>query len=485
VGIILVSNRVAFPQANTPIQGGVASALLDAVEKSGAIWVGSSGRLSDDPRKQAFAEIRALGTGALATLDLPREHYTGFYEGFANSGLWPVLHSRPDLVRASEQDYASYCAINRTIARGLMRFNTDSLFWIHDYHFLTLGQELRRLGTTQPIGFFLHTPFPQRSIFAALPRHRELVKAMLAYDLLGFQTEEDQENFANYVKRELGLSVDADKSRIISTKTQLATFPIGIDAPAFAERATKAGARPEVARLRASLYGAKLAIGVDRIDYSKGLENRFRAFDQFIETNPRLKGELSLLQIATPSRSAIETYLRLQKDVARLVGEINGKHGEVDWVPIRYVNKGFDQLTLSGLYRTAQIGLVTPLHDGMNLVAKEYVAAQNPLDPGVLILSAFAGAAKQLDAALLVNPHDIEATSRAIGQALIMSADERRERWRSMMTKLEQSSLSSWFSDFVSALAGSSVQQRVLPAAKPERLPFKSGRMELATLESP
>jgi trehalose-6-phosphate synthase len=205
VGIILVSNRVAFPQANTPIQGGVASALLDAVEKSGAIWVGSSGRLSDDPRKQAFAEIRALGTGALATLDLPREHYTGFYEGFANSGLWPVLHSRPDLVRASEQDYASYCAINRTIARGLMRFNTDSLFWIHDYHFLTLGQELRRLGTTQPIGFFLHTPFPQRSIFAALPRHRELVKAMLAYDLLGFQTEEDQENFANYVKRELGL----------------------------------------------------------------------------------------------------------------------------------------------------------------------------------------------------------------------------------------------------------------------------------------
>ena len=485
MGIILVSNRVAFPQANTPIQGGVASALLDAVEKSGAIWVGSSGRLSDDPRKQAFAEIRALGTGALATLDLPREHYTGFYEGFANSGLWPVLHSRPDLVRASEQDYASYCAINRTMARGLMRFNTDSLFWIHDYHFLTLGQELRRLGTTQPIGFFLHTPFPQRSIFAALPRHRELVKAMLAYDLLGFQTEEDQENFANYVKRELGLSVDADKSRIISTKTQLATFPIGIDAPAFAERATKAGARPEVARLRASLYGAKLAIGVDRIDYSKGLENRFRAFDQFIETNPRLKGELSLLQIATPSRSAIETYLRLQKDVARLVGEINGKHGEVDWVPIRYVNKGFDQLTLSGLYRTAQIGLVTPLHDGMNLVAKEYVAAQNPLDPGVLILSAFAGAAKQLDAALLVNPHDIEATSRAIGQALIMSADERRERWRSMMTKLEQSSLSSWFSDFVSALTGSSVPQRVLSAAKPERLPFKSGRMELATLESP
>jgi trehalose 6-phosphate synthase len=485
VGIILVSNRVAIPQANVPIQGGVASALLEAVEKSGAIWVGSSGRLSDDPRKQAFAEIRALGTGALATLDLPGAHYAGFYEGFANSGLWPVLHSRPDLVRATEQDYDSYCAINRTMARGLMRFNADSLFWVHDYHFLTLGQELRRLGTTQPIGFFLHTPFPQRTIFAALPRHRELVKSMLSYDLIGFQTEEDQENFANYVKRELGLALDTDKSLIVSTKTRLAAFPIGIDAAAFADRATKAGGRPEVARLRASLHGAKLAIGVDRIDYSKGLENRFRAFDQFIQTNPRLKGELSLLQIAIPSRSAIETYSALQRDVARLVGEINGKHGEVDWVPIRYVNKGFDQLTLSGLYRTAQIGLVTPLHDGMNLVAKEYVAAQNPLEPGVLILSAFAGAAKQLDAALLVNPHDIEASSRAIGQALMMSADERRERWRAMMTKLEESSLGSWFSDFVSALAGSSTSPRALPAVQPERRPLKSGRRELATVESP
>jgi trehalose 6-phosphate synthase len=485
VGIILVSNRVAVPQANVPIQGGVASALLDAVEKSGAIWVGSSGRLSDDPRKQAFAEIRALGTGALATLDLPRAHYAGFYEGFANSGLWPVLHSRPDLVRATEQDYDSYCAINRTMARGLMRFNADSLFWIHDYHFLTLGQELRRLGTVQPIGFFLHTPFPQRSIFAGLPRHRELVKAMLAYDLIGFQTEEDQENFANYVKRELGLSISADKSLVLSTKTRLAAFPIGIDAPAFAERAMKAGARPEVARLRASLHGAKLAIGVDRIDYSKGLENRFRAFDQFIQSNPRLKGELSLLQIAIPSRSAIETYSRLQKDVAGLVGEINGKHGEVDWVPIRYVNKGFDQLTLSGLYRTAQIGLVTPLHDGMNLVAKEYVAAQNPHDPGVLILSAFAGAAKQLDAALLVNPHDIEASSRAIGQALVMSGDERRERWQSMMRKLEDSSLASWFSDFVFALSGGSKEELLLPAKISERLQVKALRMELATVESP
>jgi trehalose 6-phosphate synthase len=308
---------------------------------------------------------------------------------------------------------------------------------------------------------------------------------MLSYDLIGFQTEEDQENFANYVKRELGLAVDAAKSLVVPTKTRLAAFPIGIDATAFADRATKAGARPEVARLRASLHGAKLAIGVDRIDYSKGLENRFRAFDQFIQTNPRLKGELSLLQIAIPSRSAIETYSTLQKDVARLVGEINGKHGEVDWVPIRYVNKGYDQFTLAGLYRTAQIGLVTPLHDGMNLVAKEYVAAQNPLDPGILILSAFAGAAKQLDAALLVNPHDIEASSRAIGQALMMSADERRERWQAMMTKLEESSLGSWFSDFVSALTGTSTSQRALPAPKPERLSLKSGRMELASVESP
>jgi trehalose 6-phosphate synthase len=210
-----------------------------------------------------------------------------------------------------------------------------------------------------------------------------------------------------------------------------------------------------VARLRLSLQGAKLAIGADRVDYSKGLANRIRAFDRLLTTQPSYKGAISFLQIAVPSRGTIPTYCSLQAELSSLVGEINGRHGEVDWTPIRYLNKGYSQATLAGFYRTAHIGVVTPLHDGMNLVAKEYVAAQNPFDPGVLVLSNYAGAARQLDSALLVNPHDVDDIARAYGLALRMSLEERRERWETMMKTLRRSSVHTWFANFVAALARS------------------------------
>src|SRR5438093_1181104 len=340
--LVIVSNRVACPKGDEPIEGGLAAALLPAVRTSGAIWVGSSGRFSDPADKESFAKVEALGTGAVATIDLPRDTYQRFYEGFANSALWPVLHSRTDLIRTDVDQYAAYREINSLMARAVLRFaRPDAMFWIHDYHYLTLGSELRRLGIQQPIGFFLHTPFPVRNAMVGLPHHRELVRAMLCYDLLGFQTEEELANFADW----------------------------------------------------------------------------------------------------------------LQAELAALVGDINGRHSEVDWIPIRYLNKGFSQAKLAGLYRTARVGLVTPLNDGMNLVAKEYVAAQNPLDPGVLVLSKFAGAAKQLDSALLVNPHDIDAVARAISSGLAMPNEERRERWGAMMGTLKSSSLKTWMNDFVSALA--------------------------------
>jgi trehalose 6-phosphate synthase len=237
--------------------------------------------------------------------------------------------------------------------------------------------------------------------------------------------------------------------------TRLSTFPIGIDVDSFAERAVKSAARPEVSRLRSSLQGARLVIGVDRVDYSKGLPNRLRAFDRMLQFQPALKRAVTLLQVAVPSRAKIDAYRQLQEELAALVGDINGRHSEVDWVPIRYLNKGFSQPKLAGLYRTARVGLVTPLNDGMNLVAKEYVAAQNPLDPGVLVLSKFAGAARQLDSALLVNPHDIDAVARAISTGLSMQSEERRERWSAMMETLKSSSLKAWMNDFVSALAAS------------------------------
>jgi trehalose 6-phosphate synthase len=453
LNLVVVSNRVSRGKPNEPITGGLAAALLPIVEKSGAIWVGSSGRVRDGNLKEPFAEIEALGTGALAMLDLPAAHYGGYYEGFANSALWPALHSRADLIRATQEDYLSYREVNAFMARALLRFRkTDSAFWIQDYHFLALGAELRDLGVTEPIGFFLHTPWPSRAVIAGVPHHRELIEAMLAYDLIGFQTEEDCENFLSYAQADLGLVVHDGVIISRHGRTRAAVFPIGIDPQQFAQLATKASTHPDVSRLRRSLNGEKLAIGVDRLDYSKGLINRIKAFDRMWTLHPSLARTASLLQIATPSRGAIEAYGNLQSEVAKLVSDVNGQHGEVDWTPIRYLNKGYGQAVLAGLYRTAQVGVVTPLQDGMNLVAKEYVAAQNPVDPGVLVLSKFAGASNELDTALLVNPHDIDGMARTIAIALSMPLTERRMRWEAMMAKLRGHTIQQWFADFTDAL---------------------------------
>jgi trehalose 6-phosphate synthase len=452
--VIVVSNRVAQALPDEPVAGGLAAALIPMVKESGAIWVGSSGRTSDTAqRKDALVKIESLGAGALATVDMPSKHYVGYYEGFANSALWPALHSRSDLIHVTTENYTSYREINAFMARALLRFNKpEARFWIHDYHFLTLAAELRRLGVGRPIGFFLHTPWAERNTMAAIPHHAEIVHEMLACDLIGFQTVQDRQNFEEYLRVELGITtVDGT----IATEwgwTQLATFPIGIDVDEFAKRANHAMTRTDVARLRDSLQGKKLVLGVDRLDYSKGLANRVRAFDRLLENEPSLKRGVTLLQVAVPSRGNIKAYRELKTELATLVSEVNGRHGEVDWTPIRYLNKGFSQLTLAGFYRTAHVGLVTPLHDGMNLVAKEYVAAQNPLDPGVLVLSSFAGAAKELDTALLVNPHDIDAVAQQIAKALTMSIEERRERWQQMVTKLRRAPVRSWFTDFLHTL---------------------------------
>jgi trehalose 6-phosphate synthase len=467
VSLVVVSNRVARGKANEPMTGGLAAALLPVVENAGAIWVGSSGRVRDGFQKEPLAEIEALGAGALATLDLPSAHYGGYYEGFANSALWPALHSRADLIHASQEDYASYREVNAFMARALLRFRkSDSVFWIQDYHFLSLGAELRELGVTEPIGFFLHTPWPVRAIIEGVPHHRELIEAMLAYDLIGFQTEEDCENLLAFVRADLGLKLSADG--VVTSRfgrTRLAVFPIGIDPEKFAFAAAKAVTHPDVSRLRRSLNGEKLAIGVDRLDYSKGLINRINAFDRLWTTQPQLSRAVSLLQIATPSRGGIAAYCNLQSQVAKLVSDVNGRHGEVDWTPIRYLNKGYGQNVLAGLYRTAQVGVVTPLHDGMNLVAKEYVAAQNPADPGVLVLSKFAGAANELDTALIVNPHDIDGMARAIATALSMPLIERRMRYEAMMERLKGHTIQQWFAEFVDTL-----QECAADAAAPEPL---------------
>jgi trehalose 6-phosphate synthase len=478
VNLVVVSNRVSRGKPNEPMTGGLAAALLPVVEKSGAIWVGSSGRVRDGMQKEPLAEIESLGQGALAMLDLPAAHYGGYYEGFANSALWPALHSRSDLIRVTQGDYVSYREVNAFMARALLRFKKpDTAFWVQDYHFLSLGAELRDLGVDEPIGFFLHTPWPAAAVIEGVPHHRELVEAMLAYDLIGFQTEADCNNFIAYLRNALALQVADDVAISQHGRTRLAVFPIGIDADKFAAYAAKSITHPDVSRLRRSLNGAQLAIGVDRLDYSKGLVNRISAFDRMWTADPQLLRSVSLLQIATPSRGTIAAYGKLQADVARLVTEVNGRHGEVDWTPIRYLNKGFSQQVLAGLYRTAQVGVVTPLHDGMNLVAKEYVAAQNPADPGVLVLSKFAGAANELDAALLVNPHDVDGMARSIATALSMPLTERRLRYEAMMKKLRRHTIQHWFAEFIDALGDCQLARAAaqpLPASPPSLWPLRT-----------
>lgn len=445
--LVVVSNRVASGKADEPMTGGLAAALLPMVEQSGAIWVGISGQVRDGCQKGPA--IEALGRGKLVTLDVPAQHYSGYYNGFANSALWPDLHSRADLIDVSESDYLSYREINAFMARALLQFKEQDAFWVHDYHFLPLGNELREVGIDQPIGFFLHTPWPVPATINCVPYHGELIAAMLAYDLIGFQTDEDRQNFLAYVDPTLGrisgdCTVNSQRGR-----TRCRVFPIGIDTDKFAQLSAESISHPFVSSMREILKGGKLAIGVDRIDYSKGLDKRIKAFNLLWEGRlPRI----SLLQIANPSRSGIDVYRNLQGSVADLIRDVNCRHATADWTPIRYLNTSVSQSVLAGLYRSAQVGVVTPLRDGMNLVAKEYIAAQDPNDPGVLVLSKFAGAAKELETALLVDPHNIEDTARAISQAISMSPDERRRRWAKMMAKLRDYPIQQWFSDFVAEL---------------------------------
>jgi trehalose 6-phosphate synthase len=455
VSVVVVSNRVAGAKAGEPISGGLEATLIPMVSRYGSTWLGFSGDAGGACRaRDSLASIRALGTGTIVAVDPPIEHFTNYYEGFANSALWPALHSRVDLIHVTADHYASYREVNAFMARALTRFDrSDSIFWVHDYHFLPLGAEMRRLGIERPTGFFLHTPWPDRRCIAAMPHHQDIVREMLAYDLVGFQTTESRQNFEDYLRFELGIAI---KNDTIASKwgwTKLATFPVGIDVDEFAARATAAVEQPEVLRLRKSLGGSRFVLGVDRLDYSKGLTSRFRAFSRMLEIEPGLKRVVSFLQIAAPSRANIHAYRELKADIDALVTEINGKHRQSDWMPIRYHNREFSQSTLAGLYRTAEVGLVTPFRDGMNLVAKEFIAAQNPADPGVLVLSTFAGAAKELDAAILVNPHDIDNMALLIARALAMTIEERRERWQEMVTKLKHGSLQSWFFAFLDTLS--------------------------------
>lgn len=449
--LVVVSNRVALPGSDQA--GGLAVALNAALQETGGLWFGWSGRTV----RGASGELHELREGDIAylTVDLSKEDFDGYYNGFANRTLWPLLHFRPDLVDYNRETQAAYRRVNALFAEKLAsELRPDDIVWVHDYHLMPFAQELRTRGVKSRLGFFLHVPLPSADLIAALPNHQLPFGALTAYDLVGFQTQRDLERFQDYLRLYAGGKVlrqgvlqDRDGRQF-----NAGVFPIGIDTPVIAELAADAVRKSGVRRLKSSLAGRALAIGVDRLDYSKGIPERFRAFARFLERHPDQRGKLTFLQIAPVSRGGVNEYRALRRELEQLAGHINGGLAEPDWTPVRYVNRNYPHATLTGFYRMARIALVTPLRDGMNLVAKEFVAAQDPEDPGVLILSSFAGAARELDGALQVNPYDLDGVADTISEALEMSLDERQRRWRPMMERVSRYDIHAWRKDFLSAL---------------------------------
>jgi trehalose 6-phosphate synthase len=388
-----------------------------------------------------------------ATIDLEEQDVDEYYNGYANRTLWPLFHFRVDLAEYERTFGAGYERVNDRFAETVAPLiEPDDLVWIHDYHLIPLGQRLRQHGIGNRIGFFLHTPWPPERLLTSLPFHERLVRSMLDYDLIGFQTSEWLDSIHHFVDRDLGGTVEGDTVRVGERNLKAAAFPIGIDFNDFAEAASTPVSEAAHRRLVASAAGRHVIIGVDRLDYSKGLGERFLGYRRFLEENEAWRQKVFLLQIAPPSRGEVHTYEVIRQHLDELSGRINGEFAEVDWVPIRYVNQGYPREELAGFYRAAEIALITPLRDGMNLVAKEYVAAQDPENPGVLILSRFAGAALQLKDALLVNPYSRDEISDAIRQALEMPREERIRRWKSMMESVRNEDVVAWRHKFVEAL---------------------------------
>lgn len=430
-------------------QGGLAGALNSALKDYGGIWFGWSGEESED--RTGNINLQRNDGVTTATIDLSTRDVDEYYNGYANSTLWPLFHYRLDLTEYERETGKGYERVNERFAECVTPLiEEDDLVWVHDYHLLPLGERLRSRGLKNRIGFFLHIPWPPARLFVSLPYHERLVRTMLEYDLIGFQTEEWLESFLHYCRKELGADVDENSGQIsFEGRTAIArAYPIGIDWEHFQAQGVKEEAKVAEKRLLSSTRDRTAMIGVDRLDYSKGLPERIDGIGRFFDQHPERVRDLVFIQIAPPSREDVESYQKIRTELEQKTGQINGARSEVDLVPIRYVNHGYSHAELYGFFRASKIGLVTPLRDGMNLVAKEYVAAQDPDDPGVLILSRFAGAAHQLGDAVLVNPHSPDDLSHAIRVALDMPLEERKARYLAMIDTIRDDNVQDWTKRF-------------------------------------
>ncbi len=460
--LVVVSNRVPMPTERGPRAGGLAVALADAL-RPGSLWFGWSGkRAAHTSTQPALQEAAGI---SYATIDLGESDYRLFYAGYSNGVLWPLLHFRLGLVNYRTEEYIGYRAVNRRFAECLAPLlRPDDLVWVHDYHLIPLGEELRALGVRNRIGFFLHTPFVPPEVIRALPHAEDMLASFGAYDVAGFHTRGHRAAFISCMQEVLGVAPDR-RGRIAWKGGLLRPIvdPVGIDAAGFAAMAANSARGAESRRMQTSLADKVLAIGVDRLDYSKGLVHRFEAFVRMLARYPEHRRRVSLLQIAPRSREDLGAYQTLRQELDRIVGDTNGQFSEFDWTPLRYMTRAVGRRTLAGFYRIARLGVVTPLRDGMNLVAKEFVAAQDPEDPGVLVLSRFAGAADELTDALVVNPFDADEIAEAMHTALIMPAEERRARYLALRARVWDTTAARYCEVFLSQLSPPALGRTTVP----------------------
>jgi trehalose 6-phosphate synthase len=456
--LLAVSNRL--PELRTPDDaaearrrgvGGLVSALEPVLAARGGLWLGWSGRTipGDEPSQPALVEDLSP---PLAWLDFPAAWADAYYGGFCNRSLWPLLHSLPNRVRFADSEWDTYQAVNEAFADAATSIvDPDTAIWAHDFHMLLLAGALRRRGHRGPIGLFLHVPFPGPDLFSMIPWANRLLDEMLEFDLIGLHTRGYVDNLRHTIGALSPARVGDDVVEHRGRRIRIDAFPIGIMSEGFQE-APEPTMAEEIAALLAAIAPSRLVLGVDRLDYTKGIPERLRAFGRLFTLFPEWRGKVSLVQVSVPSRADIPDYAEQRAQVENAVGRINGELGEASWVPVRYLYRSYPRNELSQLYRASDVGYVTPLRDGMNLVAKEYVAAQDPASPGALLLSRFAGAAVELNSALLTNPWHEDGMARDLDRALRMTLEERREQHAKLLAVVQRTTAVTWAEDFLRAL---------------------------------
>ncbi len=448
--LIVVSNRLPFTLRRgpdgierRPSAGGLVAALEPVLSAGGGVWIGWPGMAL-----RSGERLRRKGDPYLVKgIPLNREEVRRYYYGFSNNTLWPVFHSFPTRAMFERQEWDAYEQINARFASAAAReLKGNDIVWIHDYHLLRAPRHLRKLVPRARIGFFLHIPFPPRDIFRILPHDQDLLRGMLGADLVGFHVRGYMDNFLDCVEQLPATRVDREKGivRHEHGTTWVAVFPLGIDFSYYERLAANA---PETRRAN----GQRLILGVDRLDYTKGIPQRVLALERLLELHPEHREQIVFLQVAVPSRQEMPAYRELKVTIDQLVGRVIGRFATADWVPVRYLYRSLPLGRLAALYRDADVALVTPLRDGMNLVAKEYVACQ-VRDPGVLILSRLAGAAETMAEALQVNPYDIDGTAQALHTALLMSPAERRRRMDALRARERAFNVHVWAREFLAHL---------------------------------